>query len=1043
MGQLHPCQPNGEIIMSLLHYWPLADEINACIKHEAEGAHDAVLLAVHRPSPLSYKLISSGEKFDASEEELFKYLVTEDVPSGTHVVPITGSSGVGKSHMVRILNARLQSVNEDGKYVVIRIPKSASLRRVVELILEKLPEDEYAQVRAEFAKALTEDLDVDSAVIRFQRELDIALGQLAKELETRVRANVRDSALKEQWGHAAALSKFIGDPVLVDHFRGKVFPRFVQRAIAGQHQVEKAELVKDFVPDDLILPDSIDISKSAFQTNAYYTRNLLSRDGEGLRAATRLLNENKIVDQAIRQLFSLHQSLGGMTLQEVILEIRRHLLQQGRELVVFVEDFKALTGIQDILLKVLIQEGVRDGVQELATMRSVIAVTDGYLDKQDTIATRAKREWKVESELSNPEEVLNRTKSLVAAYLNAARWGFKELARHFEMSAGDGSQGEWIGAYEDPDGSGDSPILAAFGYEEGIPLFPYTEQAIEQLAKAALTRNNALVFTPRFIIDNVLRSLLLPGRPAFEKGQFPPPGINAHVTTAEVAQWLGSLPVSTELRERYRRVVSIWGNAPRTAAELGSIPKEVFDAFNLERPAINFQKALRAEVKPDPVQAQSQPTFKPKPEDDLFKETLERWVQGERIPQLVANHIRKSIAAALNDRIDWSAERCAKAPILPTQISIPNAGGEAGLATNPIKVAEDHTDPSGQLRSELAAVTRFYHLNAGKRSYEDVDDDMSWVGNLADRLMPQAVSFIRARTHQKLGAAVRLLVTNSQMLGLAARGKTPGSLAPFLFGEAAIAPGVPTGSSTAFVEWHALQEQALRIRPDLIQQVASYCGSFQGSTGKTLYAIDMVRVANALQVESGGQGANTLELPSDLRSTLVAMGEVRVKPVARRALQEATSIRNKLIAEFGESFDKQEIVEELKGLADQLGGIGAWPMQDIGIGTVAFRNRCEDFRAAALGGALATLANAGEEDTEQGDSQLLSRIGRLDVNPLIVAVGFAEVARKVVRAAERHASALEAQFEGVDPQAQAAEIQDLLQILLDELDSFSAEGDTP
>ena len=1026
--------------MSLLQYWPTSDEINACIKHEAEGAHDAVLLAVHRPSPLSYKLISSGEKFDANEEELFKYLITGDVPSGAHVVPITGSSGVGKSHMVRILNARLQSVNEDGRYVVIRIPKSASLRRVVELILEKLPEEEYAQVRAEFAKALTEDLDVETAVIRFHRELDIALGQLAKELETKVRANPRDSVLKEQWGHAAALSKFMGDPVLVDHFRGKVFPRFVERAIAGQHQVEKEELIKDFVPDDLLIPDSIDISKSAFQTNAYYTRNLLGRDGEGLRAATRLLNENMVVDQAIRQLFSLHQSLGGMTLQEVILEIRRRLLGQERELVVFVEDFKALTGIQDILLKVLIQEGVRDGVQELATMRSVIAVTDGYLDTEDTIATRAKREWKVESELSSPAEVLSRTRSLVAAYLNAARWGFKELKRHFETSGGDGGQSGWIGVYADPDGSGDSTVLAAFGYEEGIPLFPYTGPAIEQLAKAALTRNNALIFTPRFIIDNVLRSLLLLGRPAFEKGVFPPPAIVAPVATAEVAQWLASLPVSAELRERYRRVVSIWGNAPRTAAEVGEIPKEVFDAFNLERPKIEPRSVTGVKEESG---APPPPPPPPTPDEDLLKGTLEKWAQEERMPQNVANQIRKSVAAALNDRIDWSAERCARAPIQPTQISIPNAGGEAGLAANSIKVAEDHADQSGQVRSELAAVTRLYQLNAGKRSYEDADDDMVWVGNLADRLMPQAVSFVRAGIHQKLGAAARLLHTNSQVLGLAARGKTPGSLAPFLFGEAGIPSGVPTGSSTAFVEWRALQEQALRIRPNLIQLVASYCGSFQGTTGRIPYAIDMVRVANALQAENGPQGANVLELPSELRSTLVAMGEARITPLARKALQEATSIRNRLVAEFGESFDKQEIVEELKSLADQLGGIGAWPTQDIGMGTAAFKNRCDDFRAAAVGGSLATLANAGEEGTEQGDPQLLSRMGRLDVNPLIVAAGFAEVARKVVRAAERHASTLEAQFEGVDPRAQAAEIQDLLRTLLNELDSFSAEGETP
>ncbi len=62
--------------MSLLKYWPTTDEINACIKHEAEGAHDAVLLAAHRPSPLSYKQISSGEKFNASEEALFEYLIS-------------------------------------------------------------------------------------------------------------------------------------------------------------------------------------------------------------------------------------------------------------------------------------------------------------------------------------------------------------------------------------------------------------------------------------------------------------------------------------------------------------------------------------------------------------------------------------------------------------------------------------------------------------------------------------------------------------------------------------------------------------------------------------------------------------------------------------------------------------------------------------------------------------------------------------------------------------------------------------------------------
>jgi len=1028
--------------MSLLNYWPTADEINDCIKHEAEGAHDAVLLAVHKPSPLSYKQISSGERFEANEDELFKYLITKDVPSGAHVVPITGASGVGKSHMVRILTARLQSMNEDSRYVIIRIPKSASLRKVVELILEKLPGEAYASVKAEFAKALAEKPSVETSVIRFQRELDIALGELTKKLEARVRANPRDLALKTQWGHAANLPKFMGDPVLVDYFREKVFPRFVQRATAGQSQAVQEVYVKDFDVDDFQLPDTIDITKSASTTYAYYARTLLVRDGEGIRTAVRLLNESKVVDQAIRQLFNLHQSLGGMTLHEVILEIRRLLLQQQRELVIFVEDFKALTGIQDILLKVLIQEGVRDGVKELATMRSVIAVTDGYLDTEDTIATRAKREWKVESELSSEEEVLRHTKALVASYLNAARWGFHELVRYFEMNGGASSvYGAWIGPYSDNDDSSDAHVLAAFGKEGEIPLFPYTEQAIEQLARSALTRNNTLVFTPRFIIDNILRGLLLPGRPAFERGQFPPPEINASRTNAEVSQWLSSLPVSEEVRERYRRIVAIWGNAPRTPEEIGNIPKELFDAFKLDRPNIEFHSILQSKPKDEPLQ--SPPALQPKSDDEYLTEALEKWVQNsERLSQTVANQIRKSIESALNERIDWSAECCIKSSISFKQISIPHAGGEGSIASNAIIVAENHTDPTGQLRAELAAVARFYHLNGGKMQYTGADDDLIWIGNLVDRLIPQALVLVRTSVKQKLGIAVRLLSANSRILGLSERYRTPTSLSNFLFDT----PNVPKrpieGASTEFIDWRTLQEQALRIRPELLQLVASYCGSFQG-TGKTAYAIDIARIIDCWLPENETLNLNALDLITiELKQTLSSMSEARVMLLVRKVLQGASNIRTKLTAELGDNFDKQEIAEELRTLADQLKVSGIWNTDEIGMGHSAFKNLCEEFRSSPLREALSVLANSGDEEDGKSNSQLVSRMGRFEVNPLIVASRFAEAARKVVRAADKHAKGLEDQFHGVDPKAEADEILVLFESLLNELDSLGINGET-
>lgn len=1016
--------------MSLLNYWPSADEVNSCIKNEAEGAHDAVLMAVHKPAPLSYRMVSSGERFEASEEELFNYLLTMDVPSGVHLVPITGASGVGKSHLVRIMTARLQAMNEDGRYVIIRIPKSASLRKVVELILDKLPGEEYDKVREEYGKALSEDLDVETAVVRFQNELEIALSELAKVLEPRVRANPGDSALKANFGHARNLSKFFGDPVLRDHFRKNVFPRFVTRAISGQAQPEDEVHVKDFIGDDFLLPDDLALSTAAAPTHQYYVQNLSARSGEGCRVVAKLLNESKVVDQAIRQLFSLNQSLGGMTLQDVIQQIRRVLLKQNRELVIFVEDFKALTGIQDTLLKVLIQEGVRDGVKQLATMRSVIAVTEGYLDSEDTITTRAKREWRVESELSDPEDVLHRTKALIASYLNAARWGYSELLRHYESRGRSYAGGEdWIGPFTPNEDSGDSLVLSAFGKEGEVPLFPFTERAIEQLAKMVLTRKNTLVFTPRFIIDDILRATLLPGRPAFEKGQFPSAEIRAPALKMEVSSWISSLPISEDLKGRYRRLVAIWGALPSSPSEVGYIPREVFAAFGLPEPDVEFRSIPKV-VNPD-VPTVATPAPEVRPDDAALRDALERWVQfNEPLPHARANEIRKAIATALNERIDWSAMRCIKAPIDVKDISIPHAKGEQNRNPGAFSIAEDNQDPSGQLRMDLAAITRFYELNGGKANYDAVDDDLIAISNFVARLMPNALALVKGRIRQNIGDSVQLLAMNSRILGLIERGKTPASLHAFLFSTPSVPSKVSDSSPVEFTDWQALQDAAMRIRPELTRRVVECCGSFQGA-GKIAHAVDIVRALEGFSAVGEEDGSASRDgLPLELKREVAKMTEARVKPIVLRVLQKARLMRASIASEYGETFEKQKIVEELRGLADRLRGAGAWGASDIGRSHAEFRALCDEFRGSAIGEAVAVVDGLASSGEEKFDAHLLSRVARIDPSPLIVACRLADDARRVIAATEKRARTLEEQFRGVDPQAQVDEIASLFSRLL-------------
>ena len=129
--------------MSLLSYWPTVAEVNNCIKSEAESASDEVLLAVHQQFPLAYAKVGQDGKVaegrtGATEEDLLRHLLG-NAPEGSLVVPITGASGVGKSHLIRLLDARLRRLPNAHRYLVIRIPKSASLRRVVDLILETDP----------------------------------------------------------------------------------------------------------------------------------------------------------------------------------------------------------------------------------------------------------------------------------------------------------------------------------------------------------------------------------------------------------------------------------------------------------------------------------------------------------------------------------------------------------------------------------------------------------------------------------------------------------------------------------------------------------------------------------------------------------------------------------------------------------------------------------------------------------------------------------------------------------------------------------------
>jgi len=1022
--------------MSLLKYWPTHEEIDRCIKSEAESVADEVLLAVHQEFPLAYATVGPDGKVVpdsrqvASEDDLMRHLLGS-APEGSLVVPITGASGVGKSHLIRILDARLRRHPKASRYLIIRIPKSASLRRVVELILdaEPLQHPKYSNVRAEFDKALA-DVPLSQAVILFQAQLKIALGEYSTKLRHQLQQSPTNENLKHRLHVALGLPSFLSDAATEDYFHKQVLPRVIHRSVEGLKDanapIDPAD--SQFKPSDFDLPDEVEITSAAIPVQKFYQLALNTQAGQGKAIAADVLNQ--VVDQATRQLYQLNESLGGKTLGDVIWDIRRLLLAEDptKELIILVEDFAALVGIQDTLANILIKHGETYGTKTHATIRSAIAVTDGYLAGRDTLATRAGREWIVESRFELEAEVLSRTKRLVAFYLNAARHGEDALKAfyHDASSASPHSNKQKaVEIYSDGSGEHES-LLGAFGTIKNVPLFPFTESAIECLARSTLAAGNTLVFNPRFVIKNVIRDVLINGRDAYIAGQFPPPNISGKPLAYEVAQWLGEQKFSPDVRSRYERFVSVWGNQPSTLSDIARIPCAVFEAFKLAPPQIESEKQDLLDVS---QKTSTDGHLRPPPDDQKIKQALayqdalERWVQeGTMLEQKVANAIRQAIASLLNRRIDWNAEFLQKQEVRYLLFSLPNAMGEGSVDKDPVKVTESTVDPDGRLRGELFALLRYVSIYKESLNYDDSDEDLARVGNLIDRLQPAVMERVRASAKKQTQAAIALLATNSRLSGLIEKGRTPTSVSAFLFSGVESQPDLIDSAPQVFKNWRQLQRDALQIRPQLIDLALETSGCFQG-TGKTPQGVDIVRLIESYPDESLAPDLSELpSLSSELRAKLLGMRAIAINARLTQVLQAAKILETKISNELGTDFDKQAVIDAVKQLATDLRDIGAWPTGMLGFSSNEFLTLCESFRNAAVKEALTTLSDVLADGVHASDaaSRTISRVAQMPLAPMLTAEQFINRAGQMVRVAEGHARTMEAKYEGVTP-AQTAE----------------------
>ena len=987
--------------MALARWWPSSVAINDCIKPEAESAEECLLLAVHQSMDLTKRATQERTEEAATEQDLLKYFLTDDMPTGTLILPLSGPSGYGKSHLIRWLHAQIRRRPEASHAYIIRVPKSASLRSVVKQIVEALDPEQSAEMLKAFNQAIP-DFQPRAAANRLRAELQNVLEERFRQLRLQYSSDSADSSEQlTDLHHLKNLPGLLGDVVFTDRLLGPEgdasdaapLIRLVRRATgasAANGLVD--ESLPQFESGDFDIPIGL-IGQASAKVKNYYLTTIDGANAEGRARAVRLLND--AVDTAVGNSFNL-SAKGGYSLQDVILDIRRQLLKDGRELILLVEDFAALTGIQEVLFNICIQEAIRDGKQELCRMRTAIAVTEGYLDKWETIRTRAKYEWAIRPTEERDEIVISRSVDLVGSYLNASRYGIDQLRRMFS-SIDDESvdSSDWVTAFSDEEDQ--TSIISGFGYSSrGLALFPFNREIISAFCDRYLKIGGRLSFNPRAVINYILRPLLLDHRAAFDTGSFPA-DVAVATPSATVAEFVAKQrTLTTVQREQYRSLLANWGGNPVNSDGLHVLNASVLEAFNLkpleaivnrrgdvDLPPVDDGGETKVEVESDrekqPVGVQEDPKI------TEWKARLEAWRGGVELDQPSASMIRTACVKLVDAVTSWTLNSLSGSDVKnlsPKAFQIPNARGNNQEYPVIVRIAETSEDPDGFLFKSLLAIVRWAQ-RAYQWNYPEADEDFVYASQLGEKLASEYLSQVRAIADSALKTVLPALAMQSHALGLATvRKDSIGTESVEAVLAQVLTPAVDVPSTLTATGWALLRRDCFTHRKGLMDLFFRRSMYFQGDTGKIPMALDVTRIWGMLRdqdIYAIGLQAKEFDREKGLEKEITS--HVRqlassFRPLSAQFYGELRRWGEEMTALLGEETNKADLYAELRAVVSNAMRIGVWPDN---VDQNAFREILKQFNACPLAEIRNLYADAERAQTE---AARMAVIGRVDPKAL-------------------------------------------------------------
>ena len=870
----------------------------------AEHASRPVFLAVHSEYPLMVSSPGDGPAVDGRGRTIDppEFLRAFLSRGNSHMqVAVLGDSGSGKSHFISWMK---YSLPESEDRYTIAIPRTGvSLRGVLELIVDALPE----AVRQPYLDDLNRSGSQHSSPEDLEERLisEIALAIRGDDVKGETNQDLEGALIQ-------LLPDIFHDGVLRRHFRrpGGVIEGLAHQVLSESHEYMPAEDRRDFTTEDLPLTG---VQTAQMGSYARDTCDFLRSNSQSQELAVSIINRN--LNKAIGQVLNFT----GDRLIGLLQDVRRHLREEGQELVLLVEDLARLQGLDLSLLEALIEEG--NEANGLCDLRWAAAVTTGYYIRlPNTVHTRMNfvLQMNIPTEGAGGMIGAGEVVAFAAKYLNASRATSEELV-------------DWAGQ---PDEYRASPPNAcewcvhrtachtAFGEIEGVGLYPFNRDSLVNMLQRVDGRFDQR-FNPRRLVKDVLAEVLGNYGEDLKNGQFP------SLLLLEQMQGRRLPPiVQDQLRQnpaqadRQLAILELWGDGGPQPTDLAD---ELYAAFGTTKPRL--QGAV-PQGKPEP----NIDTVVPQtPSVNPVVAAIRAWGNGAEMQDNLTGILRPLVFDSIVSNIDW--DMCGfvqgyfagtSSRIFDKAFSVRFARQMTRANPRPVSITIPFGNRQEELTEAAIALEGLYLFRQnGNWDFPGGRDLLVAYANCLERWSAEVLEGMRAyrgprRYWDPAAAAVEML-----MVGVAMAGLAPPRRSDDVGWLNSIFADWPNQLPDRSNQWQRLYESICAERSQLVDFVrAAASGSKGGQRGQFVDPTGLIPAIKRVR----GRWELSGSPPDALRDQQNTFGRfARLDEKIRTSLSDAADVEWHQATDwaaqwkdtFGAEISGQKVVEEIRGLMNQ------------------------------------------------------------------------------------------------------------------------------